>query len=75
MEEGETPGLDRFVDQLVAKFCVEEERESYRSFCKKFDQRVLDEAYERVCDTPKSSIRKSQGALFVYLVKKLSELP
>jgi hypothetical protein len=73
-EKGEREAwLDRFVDMLVTRFGCPIENGSYRTFCAKYPRRILEEAYARVCDTPRERIRKSQGALFVYLVKTLSK--
>jgi len=74
LEKGEREAwLDRFVDMLVTRFGCPTENDSYRTFCAKYPRRILEDAYARVCDTPRERIRKSPGALFVYLVKSLSQ--
>jgi len=74
LREGETSDwIDRFVERLVEKFGCPDERSSYLGFCRRYPENVLEDAYARVCDIPRERIRKSPGALFIYLVKKLNQ--
>lgn len=70
--EGEREAqLRNFVSTLVDKWGVPQERDIYLAFCRKYPLAVLEEAFTRVLDTPRERIRKSPGALFVYLVKRI----
>ena len=66
----EEEGLDAFLDRLVKVVGAPDERSSYRAFCRKYPRPVLEEALARVAAA--GNIRKSRGALFTYLVKKLA---
>ena len=69
--EEEGVWLEQFLDRLVRVLRSPEERPSYRTFCQRYNRKVLETALQRVEDTPKEKIRKSPGALFTYLVKTL----
>lgn len=66
-EEG---GLEEFLDRLHRIVGAPDERASYRAFCRRYPRPVLEAALARVADA--GNIRKSRGALFTYLVKKLA---
>jgi hypothetical protein len=66
----EEEGLEGFLDRLVEIVGAPHERSSYRAFCRKYPRPVLEDALARVAAAGR--IRKSRGALFTYLVKKLA---
>ena len=66
----EEEGLEAFLDRLLDVLHAPDERASYRAFCRKYPRAVLEEALSRVASA--RTIRKSPGALFTYLVKKLA---
>lgn len=63
--------LDAFLDRLVKTTGASHERASYRSFCRKYPLTILNAALGTVAATPTDKLKKSAGAYFVYLVKKL----
>ena len=74
LREGENSAwLEGFVDMLVTNFDCGQERDSYRSFCRKYPREILESAYVRVRETPKDQIRRSPGAYFIFLVKTFSQ--
>ncbi|MFH1680618.1 MAG: hypothetical protein ABIH26_08245 [Candidatus Eisenbacteria bacterium] len=69
------PGRDEeedLLDRIVRILGAPDERASYASFCRKYPSRIIEEALGTVEQRPAASIRKSRGALFTYLVKKLA---
>ena len=48
-----------------------ENLKSYLILCKTYPEPILRRVYEEVKDLPQTKIKKSKGALFTYLIKKL----
>lgn len=71
-ERGEEGWRGPLLNRLLRVVNAPGERASYESFCREYPRGILEEALDRVEKTPGHRIRKSRGALFVYLVKTLS---
>jgi hypothetical protein len=63
---------DELAVEIAREFRDENNIALYKSYCKTYPRNVILDAYERTRSLPDEKIKKNRGALFTYLVKKLS---